>query len=308
MRFSSRLLSIFIVLTKMLCLLFLAVNSIAYSHADAYRQIELRHRPAASLQQSLAPLMSDKVAIVVEANSLILRGPVDQLNQLSAIIKKLDKPQQQIAVSIFRGIDPSKQGMQEDRFEDKKWSTNNGKQNRLDQVVINEGETLIITEKEWFLVPLESSFVVDRSRGGGNDESYSDISNAQVNQPEKNSHLLGISKRNQLMSIEKNVELSAVIIKAKSGENVLSLSTSYALPTQQRKNGQLSPTAESHKTLTQSRLVSFDKWQLLSSQSQHSEPVDYSSNRKSSSQVFSTNKNGEYEYKVWARFSLFEEK
>jgi hypothetical protein len=121
-------------------LLVFHANTVVF--ADSYRQFALKHRDAQLLHSRLLPLLSDDLALVADGNSLLVRGPAAEVNNLVALIKKLDRPRQQLKISIYRGEDPS---VSENPFADKHWSTKLA-QNRWDEIIIEEETVFTITE------------------------------------------------------------------------------------------------------------------------------------------------------------------
>jgi hypothetical protein len=287
--------------------LILAVSvllSSVYTFADtssSYRQVELRHRDAFSMQQTLASFADNDVVIIAEGNSLILKGPVAGLNQLVSIIKKLDKPRQQFQVSIYRGVDPSILNVN-DKVQDKRWSTNAGKQNRIDIANIEEGSLLIISDSELISVPVE-----EYQESGKTSEPVSRYSQQQAHQQESVA-FESKYQRAETILVGKGVKLVATLVKDGNGAPRVSLKTTYALPSEETSNDSGNISIFSHRVLnretTLTTRIELGQWQLLSSHQQQSHRPAINSTMKSRTHVSSTQKKGEFGYKVWVKFGL----
>ncbi len=282
----------------MIVVLVLCYSFQLVSAANSYRQIELKHRNAASVQQSLLPFADENTAIIAQGNSLILKGPTAEIKQLAAIVKKLDKPRKQLQVSIYRGIDPSTElpGEAQNSHQDQRWSTRTGKDNRIDIVSIEEGSTLIINEDQLIKVPLETATEVGRSdrdiqSGSQQANSLEFVSNYQ---------------RNETLLLEKGVRLTANLVAGRGGQTQVSLTAVYSLPesTKGRTNNANTVSIASNRQTSVVTRVKLGQWQLLSLNQQQSQQPGITNKTSTRKQVFSTPQKDDSDYKMWVKFIL----
>ncbi len=281
---------------KMACTIsfYLLTSAVA---ADSYRQVDLQYRNAASVEAALSPLTKNKLAIAVDGNSLIISGAQNDVAQLASIIKKLDKPRKQFQVSLFRGRDPSLFVSNDSavKFRDQRWSTNQGQENRIDTLMVEEGEMLIITEDEWQRLPIEQTAVVIANTTfpqTNSDLQNNLLVNARVFQQDY--------QNTNAMLIKKGVSLTAVLVKDKAGKEKISLKANYTIP-QSQKN---TTTERGYLSSSTTTVIELGQWQLLSSHQQLSKGVDANSSKGSRKQIVSTEKSGEKDDKVWVQFTL----
>jgi len=298
--FSFKLL---ILLMLMTCFLLGSVDLFADT-SSTYRQIELRHRSAFSLQQTLAPLTDGDVVILAEGNSLILKGPAAGLNNLVSIIKKLDKPRQQLQVSIYRGIDPSILNIN-DKVKDQRWSTNTGKQNRVDIVNIEEGSLLIINDSELISVPVEEAQQIGKTIAplSQYSQQHSHQQTQLQTQQQESIAFESSYKREDILTVEKGVKLVATLVKDSKGKSRIALKTTYALPSEDSGDTSNASNRILNRETTLTTRIDIGQWQLLSSNQtlSHRPAINTSTSR---TKVSSTQKKGESEYKVWVKFGL----
>lgn len=283
------------------------IFSTAATATNSYRQIELRYRSAAEIQQTLAPLIDDSLTIVADGNSLILKGPAAELNQLQATIRKMDKPRQQLQVAIYRGVDPSVLEGNADhtdkRYRDQAWSTNAGSNNRVDTVNILEGSKLTINESGLIRVPSETDTTAGKSIGSADSRS------ALASEQAKEKFVFRSDyQRSDSFTIEKGLTLVATLVKDSKGQTKVALKTTYALPsllTNQKQQLRSSRQITGEIINVESSTVTLaepGQWQLISSHQQQSHRPAINTNAKL--QVSSTAKQGESDRKVWVKVSL----
>jgi hypothetical protein len=117
--------------------------------ADELLKIDLKNRSAASLKAVLSKLVETDVNMIAAGNSLILSGKASTLKQLRKIALELDIAVVSLSVSIYRGVDPN---VAKDRSGVNVWTTNKVS-NRLDMVVIESGQRLMINETNLLVLP-----------------------------------------------------------------------------------------------------------------------------------------------------------
>ena len=113
-------------------------------HAESLRRIDLQHRDAQSLAETLDALFEEDITIVVDANSLLVRGENADVQALVAMVQKMDKPQQAIRVSLYRGVDPYGGNSNEDNRRIK--TTFAHSDNQLDQWIMDSGSTMLVRD------------------------------------------------------------------------------------------------------------------------------------------------------------------
>ncbi len=131
-------------------LVFIAITQVVTA-ADVIN-VPLKNRSASSLKSTLSELVGTDVRIIADGNNLILYGEKPTLNQLKKIIKTLDVATPSLLLSIYRGVDPN---LLKDNRGVKRWGTTRNN-NRLETVVVESGQRLVIAEKKLLVVPIES--------------------------------------------------------------------------------------------------------------------------------------------------------
>lgn len=194
--------------------------------ADDFLRIELKNRSAASLKSVLSKLVEDDVKIIADGNSLILSGEMSTLTQLKKIADDLDIASVSLSVSIYRGVDPN---ILKEPKGVKIWRTNRAS-NRLDTVIIENGQRLVINETKLLAVPVASF----SSRFN---EVFDDNASSDADNKLNDSVDLDLSER-QLGSVFNRSEIIAV-------DNSLfvepSLLSAQKVPGKARPDDQLSP-------------------------------------------------------------------
>lgn len=125
------------------------VASVTLNAANSFTRVVLKHRDAADIQEAIAPLLASGSAIAADNRSVIIRAPSAEIKSLVSTIKKMDKPRKPLLVSVFRGPFPDKKGV-------KSFSTHAGV-NHTQTVSIEEGQTLVVTEKRIVSLVAEKS-------------------------------------------------------------------------------------------------------------------------------------------------------
>ncbi len=260
--------------------------------ADSYRQIELKHRSAVSLQSRLSPLLGNDVAVVSEGNSLILRGPSAELNQLMSVIKKLDTPRQQLYVSIYRGVDPE---VSHGSHGVKTWSTDRRIINRLDEAIVEEEATLVITDSELIFIPQEVYQEHYQSKHPNVNIVDSENFKQQVNGQYQARY-----QNNKIVTQENTISLTPSLL----AEGNIALIVNYSIPlspTQSSSRQVGSPTtALAFKDVSTTRNAKINQWLNLSSHHQQTYRPSLNSKKK----VVSTKSKDDEKHSVWVKFSL----
>lgn len=110
----------------------------ANSHATVFAKINLQHREASDVKTTVAPLLSEGMAIIADDKSVVISGSAAQVNSLRQVIRSMDKAKKSLKVSVFRGEYPSKKGVVS-------FSTHRSL-NRQQIVQTEEGQTIVITD------------------------------------------------------------------------------------------------------------------------------------------------------------------
>lgn len=265
--------------------------SLAYS-ADSYQRVDLKHRNAAVLQQTLAPLLGEAVAISAEGSALLIRAPQAEIKSILSLVRSMDRPQRSLKVFIYRGIDPSAlEASSGAPFTDQRWSTQVSR-NRVDRLTMLEGSTLVITQDRWLGLP-----IVHRQTAAAG-ENVLALLFKDLSFP--NTAFQSREEYTQWLSTEESLYLTPVVIDGKPQPRV-SLQLAYSLPATGA-----SSSSETISVPLKASLVTViepDQWQLISSHSlqSHPEPISTQSTRKLR---VSTQKNNELEQRVWVNISL----
>ena len=75
--------------------------------ALGYRTFNLQYNSAASIQQSLTPLLQEDEQLSAHQRTLILYANPERIKQISTLIKQLDHPPTQYQVTVWQGIGDS---------------------------------------------------------------------------------------------------------------------------------------------------------------------------------------------------------
>ncbi|MGH1484826.1 MAG: secretin N-terminal domain-containing protein [Cellvibrionaceae bacterium] len=277
-----------------LCILTsLYANSVV---ADSYRQIELKHRDATSLAARLDGLKGERLSIVTEGNTLLLRGPSAEINQLVRIIKQLDKPRQQLKVSVYRGDTPNLEGKSRDKKGvTKKWSTYKEPSNSLDTAIIDDGSTLLITDRRLLVLPVDYRYQL-----GNTTESFEYSGNDTRITDNENSEYRSLYRQNSYEKHTDGIHLTATLLSGKK----LSIKALFTSPQTSRSPSRSiytpAETLPATKETSLSRTITEGEWINLSEHGQHANFIGLGSRTK----VFSTRKNKESEGSIWAKVEL----
>ncbi len=118
------------------CLLLTLSSVVA---ADSVQTITLKYRDAKDMKQVLEPLLPQGSAMTIDQQRLIIRAPANIIKGLRSAVKRLDKPQSRLKVSVYRGKYPSIDG--------RKIATTNAAVNRLSTLETLNGQTIIVSER-----------------------------------------------------------------------------------------------------------------------------------------------------------------
>lgn len=239
--------------------------------ADSYRQILLKHRNASTLQQRLESVISEQAAIITDGQQIILRGSEDELDQLEAIIRRLDVPIKHVEVVVYRGQNPHVTAQNHSHL---RWSTSSGQLNQMQSVVIQDGSSLLITETQ--LKAINQANVDELGYVVGSDL----IPNAAY-------RLQGQGQGQKVVQWERGIELTSTLI----GDEKVDITATFSLP---RENTQ--QLLSQVETVIQ-RVIKQGVWTELTNQSLKSEPTPLMTRR----QIRSTEKNDEYDDAVWIK-------
>ena len=125
-------------LLRLIALCALFFSFFAHSNANVLKGVNLVHRDAVDIQRVVSPLLPEGSTVSIDKNTLLISAPNSFANSLVALIKKIDKPQQQLSISIFRGKYPLERGVIVA-------STDHGV-NTQELINAKEGQPIVITE------------------------------------------------------------------------------------------------------------------------------------------------------------------
>jgi len=129
----------------------------AAATADSIRKIDLQHRDASATQSLLLPLFEGDISMVVDGNSLLVRGNSADLQALADMVTRLDQPKPSLRVSLYRGVDPF--GGDIDQTQRRTSSTHLHRDNVQDQWIMEEGTTLTIRDNVRVIDTVEQRLV-----------------------------------------------------------------------------------------------------------------------------------------------------
>ena len=112
--------------------------------ADAIKKVDLEYRDAETTRSLLQALFKDDIAIVVDGNSLLIRGQNSDIQALTTMIKRLDKPQKSLQVTLYRGVDPYQGDI--DKHSRRTATTYPHQDNLLDQWLMEDGTTVVLRD------------------------------------------------------------------------------------------------------------------------------------------------------------------
>lgn len=112
--------------------------------ADTVKKIDLEYRDAVATQRLLETLFQGDVTIVIDGNSLLIRGENADIQALTAMIKRLDKPQKSLRVSLYRGVDPYRGDI--DKHARRTATTYPHQDNVLDQWIMEDGTKVVFRD------------------------------------------------------------------------------------------------------------------------------------------------------------------
>jgi len=124
-----------------------------YSDAQAFRKVVLKHRDAEEVRQIIAPLLPEGSTISVDNNSVLVNTPSNVIKSIVSAIRSVDKPQKKLLVSVFRGKYPNKKGVIT--------HTTDTQINQLQTVATEEGQTVVVTERNVVKIVVRDSLYVN---------------------------------------------------------------------------------------------------------------------------------------------------
>lgn len=136
----------------------------ALASADSIRKIDLQYRDALATKDLLVTLFKGDISMVVDANSLLVRGANADLQALATMVKRLDKPQQSLRVSLYRGVDPYRGDV--DLNARRITTTHPHRDNVLDRWIMEDGTMLMIRDNVRVLDSDEQRVVEENANNG----------------------------------------------------------------------------------------------------------------------------------------------
>lgn len=132
--------------------------------ADSIRKIDLQYRDALATKNLLSALFEGDISMVVDGNSLLVRGATADLQALATMVKRLDKPQQSLRVSLYRGVDPYRGDT--DQTARRTATTHSHQDNIFDQWIMEDGTMLLIRDNVR-IVDRQAHFFVENNGNSG---------------------------------------------------------------------------------------------------------------------------------------------
>jgi len=204
-------------------LLLIAITQVVIA-ADVIN-VSLKNRSASSLKLTLSELTGDDVKIIADGNNLILYGEKGTLNQLKKIIKTLDVVTPSLLLSIYRGVDPN---LLKDNKGVKRWGTRRDN-NRLETVVVESGQRLVIAEKKLLVVPIESFNSTFNSNFGRATLSAGSVTPTGIDLSDRQEG--AVFQQNEIVTLERSLFVEASLLSGKkSAQKKESVYLRYGIP------------------------------------------------------------------------------
>lgn len=204
-------------------LLLIAISQVVIA-ADVIH-ISLKNRSASSLKLTLSELTGDDIKIIADGNNLILYGEKATLNQLKKVIKTLDVVTPSLLLSIYRGVDPN---LLKDNRGVKRWGTTR-ESNRLETVVVESGQRLVITEKKLLVVPIESFGASINSNFGADTLNTAPATSAEIDLSDRQGDT--VFQRSEIVTLENSLFVEASLLSGvKSSTQKESVYLRYSIP------------------------------------------------------------------------------
>jgi hypothetical protein len=293
-------------------LILITIAFSAINMANDILRVELKNRSAASLKSVLSELVEDDVKIISDGNSLILRGEASTLTQLKKIINDLDVVNISLSVSIYRGVDPN---IQKENKGIQKWGTNKVS-NRIDSVIVENGQRLLINESKLLVVPIESfssrfNEIFDSNNSLNVDDDLSYLADTELLRD-----LSSTMNRNEVVTIENSlfVEPSLIINKKEKNKAITNKQSGASADNQEIEKVFIRYSVpiiidDSYKTtlsnnvlssqthVTSQRIIYTDEWMQLSGRQIISYRPSLSDNKK----VVSTKNKDDSDNNIWIK-------
>ena len=281
--------------------------------ADDFLRIELKNRSAASLKSVLSKLVEDDVKIIADGNNLILSGEMSTLTQLKKITIDLDIASVSLSVSIYRGVDPN---ILKEPKGVKIWGTNRTS-NRLDTVIIENGQRLVINETKLLAVPLASFNLRFNEVFDANDSSDADNNlNDSVDLDLSERQLGSVFNRSEIIAIDNSLFVEPSLLSAQKvqgkarPDDQLSSPTDdalkekvfirYSVPSSldnTNANIQQRQVLSTQTHIMSQRVIHTDEWLQLSGR----KVVSYRPSLSTSKKVVSTQKQTDSDNNIWIK-------
>jgi hypothetical protein len=276
----------------------IAIVTSASVMADDFLKIELKNRSATSLKSVLSKLVTDDIKIITDGNSLILGGEMSTLTQLKKIVIDLDIASVSLSVSIYRGVDPN---ILKEHKGVKTWSTNQVS-NRLDTVIIENGQRLVINETKLIVVPV-ASFGSRFDEVFDADNNLNDSIDLDVSETQLGSTF----NRSEIIAIDSSLFVEPSLISAQAAQNKADtlkekLFIRYSVPislddTVANKNIQQRQVLSTQTHILSQRVIHTNEWLQLSGHKVVSHRPSLSTNKK----VVSTQKQTDSDNNIWIK-------
>ena len=266
--------------------------------ASGLLKIDLKNRSATGLKAVLSRLVDEDIKIIADGNSLILRGERTVLTQLKQIIIDLDVASVSLSVSIYRGVDPN---VLKNRKDVQIWGTHKAS-NRLDTVIIESGQRLVINETKLLVVPIES-FGSGFNAVFDADSSLNDL----VSLDTAKTQLEAVFERSDIIAIDNSLFVEASLLSARkvqSNADALKekVFVRYGVPihvnsTMANKNSQLPQVLSTQTHVSSQRVINTGEWLQLSGHQVVSHRPTLGANKT----LVSTQKQTDSDNNIWLR-------
>ncbi|ODS23868.1 hypothetical protein AB835_06460 [Candidatus Endobugula sertula] len=248
--------------------------------ANTFSDYIVKHRDAAELQKAISPLLPDGSYITVDNNTLLVSAPAGENKRIIRLIKRLDKPQETLQVSVFRGKYPQKAGVI--------IATTDTKNNSLQKITMSPGQTVALTSQGLVKVAaMEGAYMGVNSAGSMLNQTHT------VTNLKQNATVVAHTKQSQMINLptgmyirvhlsgKKQVTVSVKVVSANRVSTIHSASELMALS----------------NSIDAQSIVPIAQWTRLSDRRVFSHQPEVDSQRK----VYSTNTEVDSEESLWVR-------
>lgn|GEM_PF-7007313 len=277
---------------RLLMLLMIMMQYSTFVDANTLTRHLLKHRSPEDIQQTLLPLLPQGSAIVIDNHGVIVSAPASMKGNITALIQQMDKPHQQLVVTVFRGRHPEKKGHMTH-------STRHGIQTQ-ERIITQNGQAIAITNNNLVRIPISH-------RIGAGDILLED-NEAEGNSARSDTALPFRQQQSQLVDAPTGLYLRATVPANPQNDTWVNM-TSTLVSAVHQEGGETDRQKKERIALTRSvestYRIPINQWYQLSSQQQFSHPADLAAQGKPKTTVYSTAAH-RHQQSVWIKVDVVE--